>query len=76
MKTIANNKKKLSLNLQTLLTLSGSALDNAVGGVARPMGIVSTDTPSACFKCRPPIGKPQPPIGGSLITACPPTIKG
>jgi hypothetical protein len=72
MKTIGNNKKKLSLNLQTLRTLSGSALDNAVGGAGKPMGIVSTDTPSRCFKC-----KPEPrPLPGSLVTFCPSTVKG
>lgn len=49
MKTIST--KKLSLNLQTLRTLSGDALDLAVGGQAQ--GIISTDTPSVCFACRP-----------------------
>jgi hypothetical protein len=68
MKTIANNKKKLSLNVQTLRTLSGSALDNAVGG--RAQGIVSTDTPSVCFKCDPTPFRP------SLVGNCPTTVKG
>jgi len=67
MKTIAN-KKKLSLNLQTLRTLSGSALDGAVGG--RDQGIVSTDTPSVCFRCAPPRFRP------SLVGNCPATVKG
>jgi hypothetical protein len=65
MKTIANNKKKLTLNVQTLRTLTGSTLDNAVGG--RAQGIVSTDTPSVCFKCT---FKP------SLVGNCPTTVKG
>jgi hypothetical protein len=69
MKTIANTKKKLSLNVQTLRTLSGSALDGAVGG--RGFGIVSTDTPSRCFRCA-----PRPPFNPSLVGNCPATIKG
>jgi hypothetical protein len=47
--------KKLNLNLETLQTLTNAALDHAVGGVG--MGIVSTDTPSVCFECRP---RPRP----------------
>ena len=39
--------KKLSLDLETVRTLTGAALENIVGG--RAHGIVSTDTPSGCF---------------------------
>lgn len=41
--------KKLSLDIQTVRPLDGAALDNIVGGVRQ--GIISTDTPSNCFKC-------------------------
>lgn len=54
MKTVA--AKKLNLTLETLRTLNTDDLDRAVGGVAK--GIVSTDTPSFCFECKPRLPKP------------------
>ena len=49
MKTIPS--RKLTLDTETLRTLTGDKLGQVVGGQAE--GIISTDTPSFCIKDAP-----------------------
>ena len=44
-----NSNKKLTLDLETVRTLTDETMARIIGGQKMP--IVSTDTPSVCFDC-------------------------